>query len=167
MHRVCGGGMCLKNYRHIITKAIIGHGKKKIENKSVISLPQRPNRILGCWIVNHHYQAKKVADTVEVVGQFEVNIWYAFGGSKKTAVHAEAIHYKGIVPITYDCKPVSRDDIYVKSIDEPECERVEITDEGKVCVETVHCVHVEVIGETSICVETFHHPHHDESSSPF
>lgn len=89
--------MCLKNYRHIITRAFIGHGKKKIENKSVISLPQRPNRILGCWIVNHHYQAKKVADTVEVVGQFEVNIWYAFGGSKKTAVHAEAIHYKGIV----------------------------------------------------------------------
>lgn len=96
MHRVCGGGMCLKNYRHIITKAIIGHGKKKIENKSVISLPQRPNRILGCWIVNHHYQVKKVSDSVEVVGQFD-----AFGGSKKTAVHAEAIHYKGIVPITH------------------------------------------------------------------
>ncbi|XKH51382.1 outer spore coat protein CotE [Chryseomicrobium palamuruense] len=91
----------MKNYRHIITKAIIAHGKKKIENKSVISLPQRPNRILGCWIVNHHYQAKKVADTVEVVGQFEVNIWYAFGGSKKTDVHVEAIHYKGIVPITH------------------------------------------------------------------
>ncbi|MBM7705451.1 hypothetical protein JOD03_000334 [Chryseomicrobium aureum] len=86
----------MKNSRHNITKAIIGHGKKKIENKSVISLPQRSNRILGCWIVNHHYQVKKVSDSVEVVGQFD-----AFGGSKKTAVHAEAIHYKGIVPITH------------------------------------------------------------------
>lgn len=74
--------MCLKNYRHSITKAIIGHGKKKIENKSVISLPQRPNRILGCWIVNHHYQVKKVSDSVEVVGQFD-----AFGGSKKKKLY--------------------------------------------------------------------------------
>lgn len=159
--------MCLKNYRHIITKAIIGHGKKKLDCKTTITLPQRPNRILGCWIVNHQYQAKKTPNEVEIVGHYEVNIWYAFGGSKKTAVHAESIHYKGVVPIHYESKPVSRDDVYIKSIDEPECERVEIEDDGKVCVETVHCVHVEVIGETSICVETFQRHEPDESSSPF
>ncbi|PJK17831.1 spore coat protein [Chryseomicrobium excrementi] len=159
--------MCLKNYRHIITKAVIGHGKKKLDCKTSIALPQRPNRILGCWIVNHQYQAKKLPDGVELVGQYEVNIWYAFGGSKKTAVHAESIHYKGTVPIHYDSKPVSRDDVYIKSIDEPECERVKIEENGKVCVETVHCVHVEVIGETSICVETFQRQEPDESSSPF
>lgn len=157
----------MKNYRHIITKAIIGHGKKKLENKAIVSLPQRPNRILGCWIVNHHYQVKKGNKEVELIGQFEVNIWYAYGGSKKTAVHAEAIHYKGLVPISYDAKPVSREDVYVKSIDDPECETVEIDDDGKVCVETKHWVHVEVIGETAICVETFQHNSHDESSSPF
>ena len=144
--------MCLKNYRHIITKAIIGHGKKKLDCKTTTTLPQRPNRILGCWIVSHRYQAKNPTNEVEIVGQYEVNIWYAFSGSKKTAVYAKSIHYKGVVPIHYESKPVSRDDVYIKSIDEPGCERVEIEDDGKVCVETVHCVHVEVIGETTICV---------------
>lgn len=159
--------MCLKNYRHIITKAIIGHGKKKLDCKTTTTLPQRPNRILGCWIVNHQYQAKNTLNEVEIVGQYEVNIWYAFSGSKKMAVYAKSIHYKGVVPIHYESKPVSRDDVYIKSIDEPGCERVEIEDDGKVCVETVHCVHVEVIGETTICVETFQRHEPDESSSPF
>ena len=157
----------MKNYRHIITKAIIGHGKKKLDCKTTTTLPQRPNRILGCWIVSHRYQAKNTTNEVEIVGQYEVNIWYAFSGSKKTAVYAKSIHYKGVVPIHYESKPVSRDDVYIKSIDEPGCERVEIEDDGKVCVETVHCVHVEVIGETTICVETFQRHEPDESSSPF
>lgn len=67
----------MKSYRYIITKAIIGKEKQKIGTKSILRLPHRPNRILGCWIVNHHYQARKQKNDVEVTGQFELNIWYA------------------------------------------------------------------------------------------
>ena len=64
----------MKTNRHIITKAIIGKGKQKIDTKSILSLPYRPNRILWCWIVNHHYQARKQKNDDEVTGQFELNI---------------------------------------------------------------------------------------------
>lgn len=159
--------MSLKNYRHIITKAIVGKGKAKIETKSLLTLPQKPNRILGCWIVNHHYQAKKLKDHVEIAGHFELNIWYAYGGAKKTAVHVENVGYKELIDIHYDSKPISRDDVYIKSIDDPECESARIEDDGKVCVETSHHVFVEVIGETTVCVEAFDVHQKDESSSPF
>lgn len=159
--------MSLKKYRHIITKAIVGKGKAKVDTQTFLQLPQRPNRILGCWIVNHHYQAKKHKDHVEVHGHFELNIWYAFGGAKKTAVHAETISYKEEVDIRYESHPISREDVYVKSIDEPECERAVIEEDGKVCVETCHHMAVEVVGETTVCVEAFEVKDEPESSSPF
>lgn len=157
----------MKSYRHIITKAIIGKGKEKIETKSILSLPHRPNRILGCWIVNHHYQARKQKSDVEVSGQFELNIWYAYGGSKKTAVHAELISYKENVHIHYENDSLSKEEVYIKTIDDPECEKAVIDDDGKVCVETCHAVLVEVVGETTVCVESFSFHGKDESSSPF
>lgn len=157
----------MKSYRQIITKAIIGKGKEKVETKTTLSLPHRPNRILGCWIVNHQYQARKQKNDVELSGHFELNIWYAFGGSKKTAVHAEVISYKELVDVHYESKPLSKEDVYVKTIDDPECEKAEIEEDGKVCVETCHAVVVEVVGETTVCVESFDFHGREESSSPF
>lgn len=157
----------MKSYRHIITKAIIGKGKEKVETKTTLSLPQRPNRILGCWIVNHHYQARKQKNDVELSGHFELNIWYAHGGSKKTAVHAEVISYKEHVNVHYENASLSKDEVYIKSIDDPECEKAVIEEDGKVCVETSHSVLIEVVGETTVCVESFDFHDKEESSSPF
>lgn len=55
----------------------------------------------------------------------------------------------------------------VKTMDDPECERAEIEEDGKVCVETCHSVVVEVVGETTVCVESFDFHGREESSSPF
>lgn len=41
-------------YKEIVTKAVIGKGKKKYKNKYQIQTEQVPSTILGCWIINHH-----------------------------------------------------------------------------------------------------------------
>lgn len=40
-------------YKEIVTKAVIGKGKKKYHNKYQITTEQVPTTILGCWIINH------------------------------------------------------------------------------------------------------------------
>src|SRR5690625_6833579 len=56
-----------KDYREIITKAVIGKGRKFTKENHSISPSHRPSSILGCWVINHLYNAKKKSeDTVEV-----------------------------------------------------------------------------------------------------
>ena len=40
-------------YKEIVTKAIIGKGKKKYNNNYKIDVEQIPTTVLGCWIINH------------------------------------------------------------------------------------------------------------------
>ena len=40
-------------YKEIVTKAVIGKGKKKYKNTYQIAVEQTPSTILGCWIINH------------------------------------------------------------------------------------------------------------------
>ena len=45
-------------YKEIVTKAVIGKGKKKYHNKYQITVEQKPTTILGFCIINHNFLAK-------------------------------------------------------------------------------------------------------------
>lgn len=40
-------------YKEIVTKAVIGKGKKHYKNIYDINTDNTPNTVLGCWIINH------------------------------------------------------------------------------------------------------------------
>lgn len=40
-------------YKEIVTKAIIGKGKKAFKNTYTIDVEEKPDTILGCWVINH------------------------------------------------------------------------------------------------------------------
>src|SRR5690625_4238627 len=81
-----------QQYREIITKAVIGKGKKSIKDTDYITASHRPSSILGCWIINHNYRASLVEkDKVEIRGAYDVNIWYSFNDNSKTEVVSERV----------------------------------------------------------------------------
>lgn len=41
-------------YKEIVTKAVIGKGKKYFKNNYKITTSDQPTTILGCWVINHH-----------------------------------------------------------------------------------------------------------------
>lgn len=43
----------MANYKEIVTKAVIGKGKKKFITKSEITPEVVPTTVLGCWVINH------------------------------------------------------------------------------------------------------------------
>lgn len=50
-----------QSYREIITKAVIGRGRKFSKHIDHIRPDNKPSSILGCWIINHRYHAKRKA----------------------------------------------------------------------------------------------------------
>lgn len=41
-------------YKEIVTKAVIGKGKKYFKNNYTITTETTPTTVLGCWVINHH-----------------------------------------------------------------------------------------------------------------
>ena len=87
-------GIILSNVREIVTKAIVAKGKKSISMSHTIDTTLQPYSILGCWIINHKYEAYKESDVVYVTGTFDINIWYSLANNTKTDVLRETVSYK-------------------------------------------------------------------------
>ncbi|MFS0782212.1 outer spore coat protein CotE [Bacillus sp. 1P06AnD] len=144
----------MSHYREIITKAVVAKGRKFTKSNETICPEHQPSSILGCWIINHHYTAKKVGKTVHINGSFDVSIWYSYNKNTKTAVKTEKVQYTDVVKLRYR-DPDCHDDreIIVKVVQQPNCIEACITPCGhKVEVEVEREFFVEVIGETKICV---------------
>lgn len=43
----------MANYKEIVTKAILGKGKKTFTHKNSIETKNKPTTVLGCWVINH------------------------------------------------------------------------------------------------------------------
>src|SRR5690625_1074509 len=89
-----------QDYREIITKAVIGKGRQASEDKHMISPPHQPSSILGCWIINHLYNAKrKGEEAVEVKGSYDINVWYSYNDHTKTEVVTERVTYSDVIKL--------------------------------------------------------------------
>ena len=44
----------MASYKEIVTKAILGKGKKSFKNSYNVEVENNPTTVLGCWVINHH-----------------------------------------------------------------------------------------------------------------
>ncbi len=144
----------MSHYREIITKAVVAKGRKFTKSNETASPEHHPSSILGCWIINHQYTAKKVGKTVHISGSYDVSIWYSYNKNTKTGVKTEKVQYTDVVKLKYrdpDC--LDDREIIVKVVQQPNCLEACIAPCGhKVSVEVEKEFFVEVIGETKVCV---------------
>ena len=68
----------MSNFKEIVTKAIIGKCKKKVISSYDIECDEKPNTILGCWVINHSFRGVNNLGKVNVSGSFDVNVWYTW-----------------------------------------------------------------------------------------
>ncbi|OMP68672.1 outer spore coat protein CotE [Domibacillus epiphyticus] len=152
----------MSQFREIITKSVVAKGRKYTQTHHTILPPNKPSGILGCWIINHEYKAKKAGDKTEVFGSYEINVWYSFHDHTKTAVVTEKVEYKDNIRLSYrDDDSQGDDDVWVKVLQQPNCQEAVISDCGtKINVQAERELSVEVTGETKICVTV--NPYEDE-----
>ncbi|WP_339063126.1 outer spore coat protein CotE [Tepidibacillus marianensis] len=141
--------------REIITKAVCGKGRKFSKTPHNIVLPNKPSNILGCWAINHTFEAEKVGEVIEIVGTYDINLWYSYTNNTKTTVASETVSYSERVPLSYLDNNCTKDKVEVTATatQAPHCIDAKISTDGDtVIVEVEKEFLVEIVGETKVCV---------------
>ena len=140
-------------YKEIVTKAVIGKGKKKYHNTYQISTEQTPTTILGCWIINHNFSAHESDGKILINGSFDANIWYSYDNDTKTTVVSKKITYTKEEKLTVENKNIVNKDIIVRSLKQPTC--ISAKEEGNsINIEIEKELGLEIIGDTKVKISS-------------
>lgn len=146
----------MNEVREIVTRAVIAKGRKIFRISEVVNPINDAYSVLGCWVINHEFEATLKEKKVDLDGQFEINIWYAYDNNTKTDIARATTHYDGTVKVReIICDNIgSHCDVIARVLQQPTCTNARITDDG-IVVDVVFEVLVEVIGETKMMVTVF------------
>ncbi len=145
--------MNLSNYREIVTKAVIGKAKKSSTNKFLMQPEEKPNTVLGCWVINNSFSGTNSLGNVLVNGAFDVNVWYSYDNDSKTAVSTKRFTYqeKMNVPLKSDSVLDNNSEIIVRSLKQPTVTNVSLKD-GVIELTIEKELGVEIVGNTKVKV---------------
>ena len=139
-------------YKEIVTKAVIGKGKKAFSDNYTITTTDNPTTVLGCWVINHKFKGYKSGDKVGVDGSYDVNIWYSYDNDSKTTVVNKKVEYNDLLNVrTKENADLTGDtEIIVRSLSQPNCVKVDILDDGVISFNIEKELGVEIVGETKM-----------------
>lgn len=141
----------MSSYKEIVTKAIIGKGKKYFKDTYNLDTEQEPTTILGCWVINHKFKGYKNNDKIGVNGSYDVNIWYSYDNDSKTTVVSKKIEYSELfnVKIRENTELNDDTDIIIRPLKQPTCSSVH--SEGKKIIFDIEKeLGVEIVGDTKV-----------------
>ena len=139
-------------YKEIVTKAIIGKGKKYYKNTYTIETENEPSTVLGCWVINHKFKGTDVGGKIVIDGSFDVNIWYSYNNDTKTTVITKKIKYSESVMVNQkETTDSTTKDIIVRSLKQPSC--VNAKEDGKnILIDIEKELGIEIVGDTKVKV---------------
>lgn len=139
------------NYKEIVTKAIIGKGKKTFKNEYELTLANDVDTVLGCWVINHNLKGKKEDDYIKINGSYDINIWYSYDNNTKTDVVSNKMFYeeKVKVKVKENADLSDSDEIIIRSLKNPTC--VDVSNEDKTIKYTISKeLGIEIVGDAKI-----------------
>ncbi|MBQ3021130.1 MAG: outer spore coat protein CotE [Bacilli bacterium] len=140
-------------FKEIVTKAIIGKGKKTSNLEHIVQTEDNINTVLGCWVINHIFDGINNNGKVNVNGSYDINIWYSYDNNTKTNVLVRRFNYQDImnVKIKENSEVDNTSEIIVRALNQPSVTDVNV--EGSEIKLTVHKeLGVEVVGDTKVRV---------------
>ncbi len=143
----------MSSYKEIVTKAVIGKGKKSFNDTYFVDVSDNISTILGCWVINHKFNGVMENNDVLVNGSFDVNIWYSYDNDTKTNVINESISYNDLISIKSKIKTSKDSEILVKALKQPECTNVKINNK-RIDFNIEKELGIEVVGDEKIKILT-------------
>lgn len=140
-------------FKEIVTKAVVGKGKKATTQKYTIRPEETPNTVLGCWIINHRFNGTLVNGEIYVNGNYDVNVWYSYDNDSKTEVCSGNFSYsdKMNVPVNANNKLTNNSEVIVNSLSDPNVVDVGV-ENGMITFNVRKEMGIEVVGDTKIRV---------------
>lgn len=141
----------MASYKEIVTKAVIGKGRKTFTTENTVTPTCTPNTILGCWVINHDFKGEKQNDTVIIDGTYDINIWYSCEKDSKTEVirQTDTYHESVIVPRRNQTDIEGSEEVIIRSLKQPSCSKVEIID-GQIKYTVEKDLGIEIVGDTKV-----------------
>ena len=140
-------------FKEIVTKAIIGKGKKTTNLNHVIETDDNINTVLGCWVINHVFNGVNSGGKILVNGSYDINIWYSYDNNTKTNVLVKRFNYQDVmnIRIKENGELTNTSEIIVRALNQPSVTDVNV-DGNKINL-TVHKeLGVEIVGDTKVRV---------------
>ena len=143
-------------FKEIVTKAIIGKGKKYFKNNYELEPEVTPTTILGCWVINHSFKGYKKGSEVGIDGSYDVNVWYSYDNDSKTGVATKTVDYSEALNIKLkENSEINSDtDIIVRSLKQPNVSKADIKD-GKIVFDVEKEMGVEIVGDTKVKINIY------------
>ncbi len=143
----------MASFKEIVTKAVIGKAKKTSTSKFSVTPSEKPDTVLGCWVINHTFEGRGQNGVVVINGGFDVNVWYSYNNDTKTAVATEHFNYQDKMNIRLKDGTILNDasEIIVRSLTQPTVTDVS-TQNGTVNLSIEKELGVEIVGNTMIKV---------------
>lgn len=143
--------MSNSNFKEIVTKTVVGKGRKTFKTNHSLTPENTPNTVLGCWVINHTFTGTNRKNEVTVNGSFDVNVWYSYDNDSKTAVTTRNFTYQEILKLRvkdYDSL-TNENEIIVRSLKQPTVQDVNIKD-NEVHLSIEKELGVEIVGESKV-----------------
>ena len=147
--------MSNSNFKEIVTKTVVGKGRKTFKSSHSLTPENTPNTVLGCWVINHTFTGTNRKNEVTVNGSFDVNVWYSYDNDSKTAVTTRNFNYQEILRLRVkDYDSLSNDnEIIVRSLKQPTVQDVNIKG-NDVTLNIEKELGVEIVGESKVKIAT-------------
>ncbi|MBQ3142280.1 MAG: outer spore coat protein CotE [Bacilli bacterium] len=141
----------MPTYKEIVTKAVIGKGKKLFKDTYDLYIEDNVDTVLGCWVINHEMSGRNDKGSVLITGSFDVNIWYSYDNNTKTSVAIKKIHYKENVNVRLKEASTLTDnsEIIIRSLKNPTCTDVK-SNEKKIIYDIEKELGIEIIGDAKV-----------------
>lgn len=140
----------MANYKEIVTKAVIGKGKKTFTSTNTIKPDVNPTTILGCWVINHNFKGYKENDKIKIDGSYDINVWYSYDGNTKTDVVRKTNTYQELVQLNKkDELDGDNEEIIVRSLKQPTVIQADIND-GTILYTIEKELGIELVGNTKV-----------------
>ena len=137
-------------YKEIVTKTVIGKGKKYFKNNYTLTPTDKPTTVLGCWVINHQFKGYKTGEKIGVDGSFDINIWYSYDNDSKTTVVSKKIDYNDVFNVRTKENVTGDTDVIVRTLKQPNCVKVNILDNGDINFDIEKELGVEIVGEGTV-----------------
>ena len=140
-------------FKEIVTKAVVGKGKKVTTESHKIKPEFNPNTVLGCWVINNRFNGVNMGGDVYVNGSYDVNVWYSYDNDSKTSVANSTFNYsdKMNVPTTNGNKLSNNSEIIVNALSDPNVVDVRI-ENNEIIFDVRKEMGVEIVGDAKIRV---------------
>ena len=140
-------------FKEIVTKAVIGKGKKTTDQELTISTDNNIDTVLGCWVINHNFTGTNNNGKVIVNGAYDVNVWYSYDNNTKTNVLVNRFTYQDTmnVKIKDNSEFTNTSDIIIRSLNQPSVTDVNV-DKNNVNLKVHKEMGAEIVGDTKVRV---------------